>query len=124
MRFLVDNALSPAIARGLCAHGHDAVHVRDLGMGASDDEDIFDQAARSGRVVISADTDFATLLALREVERPSLILFRRGADRRPMQQLELLVANLPSITDHIEKGCVVVFDDTRIRIRMLPISGK
>lgn len=32
MRFLVDAQLPPALARWLCANGHEAVHVGDLGM--------------------------------------------------------------------------------------------
>ena len=64
MRFLIDNALSPAVGEALAAAGHDAVHVRSLQMHASSDEEIFDLAARDGRVVVSADTDFGTLLAV------------------------------------------------------------
>lgn len=37
MRFLADNALSPRLA----AAGHDAVHVRDYGMQAASDDEIF-----------------------------------------------------------------------------------
>ena len=95
--------------------------IHEYNLQRADDETIFIRALTEDRVIISADTDFGTILSLRKENKPSVILFRRTSGRRPEQQVTLLLANLQAIQKSLEEGAIVVIEENRIRIRQLPI---
>jgi predicted nuclease of predicted toxin-antitoxin system len=82
VRFLVDACLSPRLAQLLAAEGHDAVHVVAYGMADASDSEVMHRAVSEGRAVLSADTDFGTILAATRAVGPSVVLFRLDNDRR------------------------------------------
>ena len=122
MNFLIDNALSPRVAAGLRAAGHDAVHVVDYGMQAATDEAIFERAALESRVVVSADTDFGALLSLREATAPSVVLFRGASPKRADEQVALILTSLAATDAALRRGAIVVLERHRLRLRELPIT--
>jgi len=91
-------------------------------MQASTDEEIFELARSDDRVLVSADTDFGTLLALGRTAKPSVIIFRRTSGRRPEAQAKLLLEHLADTRESLERGSMVVIEETRLRIRPPPIG--
>ena len=63
MRLLLDNNLSPRLVDVLAKEGWDVLHIGALGLRAASDRLVLQTARDAGRVLVSADTDFGTLLA-------------------------------------------------------------
>jgi predicted nuclease of predicted toxin-antitoxin system len=123
VKFLIDNALSPEVARLLGNAGHDAVHVRDYGLHAAEDPVILERAGMEERVVVSTDSDFAMLLAVSRRSKPSFILFREADIIHAQDYTSRILESLPWLKIELEVGCVVTFRRGRIRVRSLPIAG-
>ena len=121
MRFLLDENLSPLLVELLADIGHDAVHVRSIGMHSATDNAVLERAVAEERILISADTDFGDLLAVSNAPGPSVVLIRRQVDRRASAIAALLHVNLPALEDDLSHGALVVFDNERIRVRALPM---
>ncbi|MBI4204676.1 MAG: DUF5615 family PIN-like protein [Betaproteobacteria bacterium] len=89
--------------------------VRAINLPRSDDVVIFDRAAAEDRIVVSADTDFGTLLAVRSTQKPSVISFRGQGSRKPEALAHAILSHLPPLADALESGSIVTFEPSRIR---------
>lgn len=123
MRLLIDANLSPVIAALLVRSGYTATHVADLGLLVAPDDIIFARAAENGYIVVTADNDFPMMLALRRATNPSVVLLRHVEALSTAAQAELLTANLPSVTDDLDRGAIVSLSPTRMAVRQLPIGA-
>ena len=59
----MDHQLPVALARFIAMQGHQAEHVRDLGLKEADDRVIWQRASARSLVVVSKDEDFTFLAA-------------------------------------------------------------
>ncbi|HYL83637.1 MAG TPA: DUF5615 family PIN-like protein [Candidatus Angelobacter sp.] len=123
MKFLIDNALSHILASHLRNIGYDAIHVREYGLHAAEDEIILNRAVAEARVLITLDNDFGGILAESGSAGPSVILFRR-ASGEPDVHFQLLSRILAALEESLNNGCIVVVEPTRVRVRTLPMFGK
>jgi predicted nuclease of predicted toxin-antitoxin system len=121
VRFLIDANLPPVVVAGLIDAGYDALHVGELGLISATDEQIFDEAVNQSMAVVTADSDFPMLLALRRAVSPSVIHLRHVSALSPAQHVELLVENLPPLIGDLERGSVVSLSPRRMSVRALPL---
>lgn len=122
MNLLIDANLSPKVAGALRNAGFDAVHVGDLGLLTASDDEIFDRAVTDRSVVVTADSDFGTMLALRRATSPSVVHLRHVAELGPDEHIALLVANLPVIEGDLGRGAIISLSPSRLAIRDLPLT--
>ena len=92
-------------------------------MHAASDEAIVSRAREEDRVIVSADSDFGSILAAQDVERPSFILFREPNLLSTSDYAKTLLSTLPLLEPELRSGCVAVFRRGRLRVRRLPFSG-
>ena len=76
MKFLIDMPLAARVAEQLRAEGHDAIHLREQGLGRLADEEIFAKAGVEGRIIVTADLDFGAILARAGSSTVSVVVFR------------------------------------------------
>ena len=120
MRFLADAGISPKTVDFLRLNGHEAVHVRELGMQRAPDRLLVEMAQAEDRILLTFDLDFGEILALGVVARPSVVLFRLS-DERADSVNRRLEAVISEQAEALASGALILVEDARYRIRRLPI---
>lgn len=120
MRFLADAGISPKTVDFLKQLGHDAMHVRTLGLQRAPDARVVDRARADGSIVLSFDLDFGDILALGVMDKPSAIIFRLADERADSVNTRLSTVLTERSAD-LESGALILVEDTRYRVRKLPI---
>jgi predicted nuclease of predicted toxin-antitoxin system len=113
--------VSLSVVHYLRAEAHDAVHLREIGLQRALDSEIFALASEKRRTILTFDLDFAEIAATAGLSLPSVVIFRLN-DTRVHYLIERLAAALANTSSAIEAGAVIIVDDSRIRVRELPIT--
>jgi predicted nuclease of predicted toxin-antitoxin system len=121
MKFLADMGLSMSTVRSLRERGHDVVHLREQGLQRLPDDRILEKAGREQRAILTFDLGFGELLARGLKAFPSLIIFRLS-NETPSVVTARLFAVLDEAEDSLREGALVTVEDTRYRVRHLPIE--
>ena len=120
LQFLVDMNLSPQWVPVLQRHGWKAVHWSSIGDPWASDEAIMDWARENQHVVFTHDLDFGTMLALTHEAGPS-VLQVRTEDTLPDYLEATVIAALNQHESDLFAGALVVVEESRSRVRVLPI---
>lgn len=120
IKILIDMNLSQTWSAVLQRNGWAAIHWSSVGDPRATDRTIMDFALANDYVVFTHDLDFGTMLALAHATGPS-VLQVRAEDVLPDHLESLIIAALQQHVADLASGAIVVVDESRSRVRVLPI---
>jgi hypothetical protein len=118
MPFVIDAALPQSLRNILRDAGHDAIHVRDVGMAHASDDNIAAYAKRNGLAILTQDFDFADIRNYPPREYHGIVVFTLP---KPVNLgiietfTRRFLERLPSLGDL--RGRLIIVDDQKIRSR-------
>lgn len=122
IKILIDMNLTPDWVQSLRNEGWTAVHWSTLGEPNATDRTIMEWAESNGYVVFTHDLDFGAILALTHKTGPSVVQVR-GRDVLPDQLRDLVVSTIRQHETDLRTGALIVVDERKKRVRILPIDS-
>lgn len=121
MKILIDMNLSPGWVGALRRHGYEAAHWSDVGDPRAPDATVMKWAREHEHVVFTHDLDFGAALAVTRDRGPSVLQFRTQ-DVSPEALVDRVIDMLGRFRALIEDGAQIVVDETKARVRILPLK--
>jgi predicted nuclease of predicted toxin-antitoxin system len=123
MEFLCDMGVSMQVVQWLRDQGHDATHLSEENLQRLPNGEIFAKAVSEGRIVVTFDLDFGEIAAMAGGQVASVIVFRLR-NTRADHVIQRLGAVLDRAVEALQSGAIVMVEESRLRIRLLPIGRK
>ncbi|MDF2432491.1 MAG: hypothetical protein JWP44_2122 [Mucilaginibacter sp.] len=120
MKVLIDMNLSPDWVQEFKRHNIEAVHWTAVGKFNAPDIELMDWARNNNFIVFTHDLDFGTALALTKAEKPSVIQVRTQ-NVTILHLSKMVITTIESYADLLEKGALLVLDEDKQRIKILPL---
>ncbi len=120
MRLLLDQGLPRSSAEILRNKGWDIQHTGEIGMSRATDRQILEYARDEQRIVITLDSDFHAILAVENLDSPSVVRIRQEGLRGP-ELAELVEKIWSKIGQQLENGAMATITEKAMRIRKIPL---
>ncbi len=123
MNLIIDMNLTPAWEETLRAAGHTATHWSKIGNPRAADTEILVHAKANDCIVFTHDLDFGAILAATGENSPS-VLQVRAIDPTPRTVGGMVLQALEQFESALGSGALVVVDQSKARVRILPLRAR
>lgn len=113
--------LSPTWENYLVREGLECVHWSKIGKGNEPDSILFEYAKKNDYLILTHDLDFGAILAHSGEDGPSVVQIRAN-NIIPELYGKKIVSSIKQAETYLKEGALVVIDETRSRIRVLPLK--
>jgi predicted nuclease of predicted toxin-antitoxin system len=120
MKILVDMNLPPALCPILEAQGWATVHWSTIGDPRAPDSELMRWSLQNDHVLLTHDLDFGAILTATAAQGPSVIQVRTQ-NVMPRYLEPILVPVLKQFSAQLDQGSLIIVDEGRARVRILPI---
>lgn len=120
MKFLADMGVSMTVVQALREQDYDAIHLREQRLQRLPDPTILIKAKQENRIILTFDLDFSELLAINREDLPSVVIFHLQKTI-PHFVADRLLESLPLYKENLTQGAILIIEDSRYRLRHLPI---